>query len=74
MINSRLTTLCTATACLTLSLAANASAAETMSVERPLDRAINTELNLRQSWNTKLRIDSNPEQSIRVSIPIDNAT
>ncbi|MFT4592514.1 MAG: plastocyanin [Phycisphaerales bacterium] len=74
MINSRLTTLCTATACLTLSLAANASTAETMSVDRPLDRAINTELNLRQSWNATLRIDSNPEQSIRVSIPIDNAT
>jgi len=50
------------------------SAESSISTERPLDRAINSELQLIDSWNTKLRIPSTPERSIRVSIPIDNAT
>ncbi len=58
--------------CLTLVLATTAfSSIESTSVERPIDRAINNELNLTHSWNAKIRISSTPEQSIRVSIPLD---
>jgi len=39
-----------------------------------LEQAINSELHLTSSWNTQLHIDATPEQSIRVSIPIDNVS
>ena len=42
--------------------------------QSPLDLAINSELNLKNSWNTKLRINPTPERAIRVSIPIDNVS
>ena len=58
--------------CLTIALVTTAfGSIESISTERPLDRAINNELNLTHSWNTKLRISSTPEQSIRVSIPLE---
>ena len=63
----------TAVTCCTFLLSATLLADHSsISIERPLDRAINSELQLTNSWNTKLRISSIPEQSIRVSIPIDN--
>ncbi|HIN83365.1 MAG TPA: hypothetical protein EYM90_00530, partial [Phycisphaerales bacterium] len=37
-----------------------------------LDRAINTALQLEHSWHTTLHINSTPERSIRIDIPIEN--
>ena len=70
---SVLTRLCTTAVCSTLLLAAAVHAAPSSNlIERPLDRAVNNELNLTHSWNSELRISPAPEQTIRVSIPIDN--
>ncbi len=41
---------------------------------KPLDREINSVLNLENSWHTNLRIDETPEQPITVRIPIGNMT
>ena len=48
------------------------AAPASMTAEQPLDRAINSELHLTHSWNTRLRINQNPEQDIQVSIPFEN--
>jgi len=73
LIQSVFTKACTVVVSLTISASLYAHSAS-ISVEPALDRAINSELNLTNSWNTKLRISPHPEQSIRVSIPIDNVS
>jgi len=67
------TSLFTAVACLSMTITtASFALPDSILSEKPIDRAINSELHLTHSWNAKLRISPTPERAIQVSIPFEN--